>query len=72
MAEIHDGGYAFPTGTFGGLSKRDYFAGQALVAIGDLVSFSDPNFTAATMRVIAKHCYAFADAMIAEREEDNG
>jgi len=47
-----------------GMTLRDYFAGQALT--GWLARLA-PNSVTDT-RVVAKDAYAFADAMLAERE----
>lgn len=48
--------------TVGGMSLRDWFAGQALA--GSSVSeFADDQF-----RLLAKRSYAIADAMIAARQ----
>jgi hypothetical protein len=61
---------AFPTTHYGaGMTLRDYFAGQALVGI-----FANPNGTAGSWQVAAKHAYLSADAMLAERtkEQSNG
>ncbi len=67
-AKINDGGPAFPTPTpdstdgrayDGGMSLRDYFAGQALPKA---VEFgASPEST-------AQRCYAIANAMIATRK----
>ena len=43
-----------------GMSLRDWLAGQALAAQGNRGS---------PLALIAKECYALADAMIAEREK---
>lgn len=50
----------------GGMSLRDYFAGQAL--IGDIATFTttDPTEYA---ECIAKRCYALADAMLKARQQ---
>lgn len=72
-----DGGPAFPHdkymkggdggwGTFahGGMSLRDWFAGQALSAL------VDPEDDGATHPdVFAEHAYSIADAMLAAREQ---
>lgn len=59
------GGSAFPhqweDGTFtSGISKRDWFAGQALIGLAQGDSFP---------RDIAKRAYEIADAMMQERSE---
>lgn len=51
--------------TSGGMSLRDYFAGQALVAcvtIGERLNVSTTS--------IVRNAYAIADAMIAERKKE--
>lgn len=61
MAEIKDGGPAFPTGTFAdeGMSLRDWFAGQAL-ASGQCEGDCPDS--------LAELCYRIADAMLKARE----
>ena len=56
-----DGGERWENGPQGGMTLRDYFAGQwlATIAIG-------PG-TAVTPAQIATDCYRMADAMLAER-----
>ena len=68
-----DGGQAFPMidvqidgqaiGS-AGMSMRDWFAGQALVAMPHIGEGSDLNF-----RAIAHDCYLMADAMLKARAE---
>lgn len=72
-----DGGSAFPTGGThthrdgsvmsvdfrGGMTLRDYFAGQALVGT---LSLSAPLIDTET---VVADAYAIADAMLAEREK---
>ena len=48
----------------GGLTVRDWFAGQALVAIGAADMRSEMPIVPETM---ARNAYALADAMMAER-----
>ena len=48
----------------GGMSLRDWFAGQALYGLFSCISQA-PN------EVIARQAYAMADAMIAERKSRN-
>lgn len=60
-----DGGAAFGhgdrvNGGSEGMSLRDWFAGQALIAIADDCGMTDKE--------IAKRCYQRADAMIAARK----
>ena len=77
----NDGGPAFPWGDppRGGMSLRDYFAAAALT--GNLASVTPES--AANIRQLAKDnnmklvelearvAYAYADAMLAEREKVN-
>ena len=58
----NDGGKAYPTssGCNGGLTIRDYFAGQAMSRLA--ATFLEPDKLAAA-------CYARADAMLVEREK---
>lgn len=85
MAETkNDGGPAFPEtnyfdekpiGSYGGMSLRDYFAGQALAltqsrenvmaiaAAGDREGVNDPTIALAAV------CYRIADNMLAERRK---
>lgn len=63
LLQQSDGGPAFPQQgglivTMPGMSLRDYFAGQALTAIG-AIDITDDK--------IAEACYAIADAMLRER-----
>lgn len=76
MSEIKDGGPAFPIpiscdagggiqeSRFAGMSLRDWFAGMALC--GDLGFGIGPDNRPPVKA--AKAAYAYADAMIAERE----
>lgn len=52
----------------GGMSLRDWFAGQAL--IGYLAETKHPDN--ATPSIVAKWCYANADAMLAEKRRREG
>ncbi len=79
---INDGGPAFPAPMFtrqadgmpmcpqefglGGMSLRDYFAGQALAAM------PDEFMTSQTESVVAIVSYGLADAMMAARERKGG
>ena len=76
MTERTDGGYAFPQYACvgevelaeGGLSIRDWFAGQA---IGPLLQMSKSILTAGGKnpeRILAIAAYKIADAMISERD----
>lgn len=69
MSEKNDGGLAHPN-----LTMRDYFAGQALIAVAS--EMMRDSITTQTLagrhnmgvdEVIAATAYEFADAMIAER-----
>ncbi|MDR6954197.1 hypothetical protein J2X65_003565 [Ancylobacter sp. 3268] len=56
-------GYPYPSA---GLSKREWFAGLALIQHANLITLTKDNpFVRAQMNVIAEICYAQADAMIA-------
>lgn len=69
----NDGGPAFPVDlvdvhTKSGMSLRDWFAGQAL--IGGLAQMAHPSIDMSydiDTTKMATSCYAFADAMLAER-----
>lgn len=71
--EKNNGGSAFPNGETvgqcsvitGGMTLRDYFAGQAMAGM----LASETNGTAYNRQTIANLCYGVADAMIAEREK---
>jgi len=52
----------FTTTVIPGMDLRDYFAGQALVGILSCYGVGDEN---------AKDAYVIADAMLAERKEQN-
>ncbi len=73
MTPVKDGGPAFPHQrqmvnadtyaeiTQGGMTIRDYFAGQALAGLSlTLNNHADPEY-------IAKLCFSAADAMLKER-----
>ena len=67
---IDDGGAAFPSlyprsdeDGRQGMSLRDWFAGQRCIAI------RLEDFNKWTSHGLARHCYDFADAMIAARNE---
>jgi hypothetical protein len=77
MTQKPDGGPAYPQSetlyddgaelvrtSHGGMSLRDYFAGQALAGL-----MADPETTESKDNV-ALWCYRYADAMIAAREAD--
>lgn len=85
MSKRNDGGAAFPStdyldekaiGSSLGMSMRDYFAGQALIAFSTLLTMiTGANVSNVKMQndgvidepFIAKQAYAIADAMLAER-----
>jgi len=77
MSHKDTGGDAFPfsTGThvFKGMTLRDHFAGQALIAIlSSDISNADPTDEEKAMKIpefVAHRCYLFADAMIKERNK---
>lgn len=75
-----DGGSAFPAKTpdshpgfrHGGMSLRDWFAGQALLMVGTLVGAESITHVAAKRSLtigetVAGMAYDVADAMLAER-----
>lgn len=73
MSETKDGGPAFPQslapeGPFGGMSIRDWYAGQVMAGMyaGGVVAggFASPTGREANARL----AYLQADAMLAERE----
>lgn len=67
--EIKDGGQAFPVKDHWvqhGMSLRDYFAGQALIG---LLSASTDELNWHVQNTV-NAAYRFADAMLAERGED--
>lgn len=85
MAEIKDGGPAFPDGTTNewgyaeskGLSKRDYFAAKAMLGMmSGQVRWADmgvePRNGCSVMENSAWVAYAMADAMLKAREVQNG
>lgn len=60
---IDDGGFAFPSEPDAdacGMTRRDYFAGQALASY-----LANPEGWRAKPDIIARDCYAIADAFIA-------
>ncbi len=76
MENKNDGGPAFPTcidmGHVHGMSLRDYFAGQAIVA---LIVSADRAFQerytqeAPTIREVVSDAFRYADEMLAQREK---
>ena len=78
MNEKPDGGFVHPTGYSigdrsmlqGGMTLRDYFAGQAMTAIDIDALVREAGMGAdAAVSHRARLCYAFADAMIAARDK---
>jgi hypothetical protein len=68
VSKPYDGGPAFGTTDrtmHGGMTLRDWFAGQALA--GYLAMHSDPECGTPERERTAVVCYQFADAMLAER-----
>jgi hypothetical protein len=66
MVELIDGGPAFPAQNnkgfrSGGMSLREWFAGQALAGLIERSNESN--------EVLAETCFAVADAMMAARAE---
>lgn len=59
-AELIDGSYALVT--YAGMSLRDYFAGQAMLGQLSFGKCADMSADA-----VAGYAYAYADAMLAER-----
>jgi len=69
MNERDDGPNAFPVWTVesamsGGMSLRDYFAGQALAGMS-----AHPNIGEVSSEKLAHWAYDQADAMLAERRK---
>jgi hypothetical protein len=69
MSNKNTGGPAFPyqldqTGCFSyGMTLRDYFAGQALIGLGESINmFSNRS-------VAAEAAFSIADAMLSERDK---
>lgn len=72
MSEINDGGSAFPCppmrgcGPDPGMSLREYFAGQALIALGPkYIAEKHEGYCAG---YYSRECYEIADAMLRARE----
>lgn len=66
MTDIKDGGPAFPTSTaaegpFGGMTLRDWFAGQALIGL------LHPGWEKNSLEA-PRQAYLIADVMLAERD----
>ena len=61
---INDGGPAFPrpmVAAAPGMTLRDWFAGQALAGMVK-------NYSIKEAKLLARHCYEHADAMLEARE----
>lgn len=79
MSKINDGGPAFPKtyGVSNGMTLRDWFAGQMLCGFGAAFAnmIADDGASVEAMEPAAKGmaltAYAFADAMLAERERSS-
>ncbi|EIX9605502.1 hypothetical protein ACK2X8_002084 [Klebsiella variicola] len=70
MSKENNGGPAYPTQGYEGLTLRDYFAGQAMQ--GWLASYPESEqHPVATHRenMVAELSYLMADAMLKAREE---
>ncbi|WP_050885295.1 hypothetical protein [Klebsiella pneumoniae] len=70
MSKENNGGPAYPTQGYEGLTLRDYFAGQAMQ--GWLASYPESDqHPVATHRenMVAELSYLMADAMLKAREE---
>lgn len=73
--KMNDGGPAFPhmkaeghNDYAAGLSLRDWFAGQALVAMSIAAPYSDTARSADYQQAVSAAAYAYADAMLAARK----
>ncbi len=83
MSEEENGGPAFPQnlpddfvwrlpGNPGGMSLRDYFAGQAIIGLvghGNNVESEKYDPAATIADVVAGHAYFIADAMLKARQK---
>jgi hypothetical protein len=56
--------------TSGGMTLRDWFAGQALTLFPRIRDYEELKYGYAALPEFAKFAYAMADAMLAAREED--
>ena len=75
----NDGGPAFPVGydDDGGMSLRDYFAGQALAGLMSSAEPDQPDQPETLQahedrRLYAEAAYRVADAMLEAREQEGG
>lgn len=55
---------------FAGMSLRDWFAGQAMTAVGALVTAGQHQLPAPGPQGFASECYDLADAMLAARKAE--
>lgn len=58
--------YVHPVGEYPGMTLRDYFAGQALIALA--IQYKDVRLSAGAL---AHDAYRIADAMIHESSKEN-
>jgi hypothetical protein len=77
MSNINNGGPAFPESTsaegpYGGMSLRDWFAGQALTGIVTLAGNLGTRGAETLAEAAARQAYAAADAMLAKRSQTEG
>lgn len=73
MTDTKDGGPAFPHGPYvqcDGMSLRDYFAGQALVALTRCYAAGEVD--GYLLRMVAADAYTLADAMLEQRMKGQG
>lgn len=64
---IGNGGKAFPSGSSGGMTLRDYFAAQAMNGLLSLAAQIKTEVGESIATSVAKQSYAAADAMLAAR-----
>jgi hypothetical protein len=80
MSAANDGGFAFPQhetkngnvvpdeyGGYGGMSLRDWFAGQAQNMVSVPIEDDDWAYNAEQAEKVARWAYLMADAMLASR-----
>lgn len=68
MSKENNGGPAYPTQGYEGLTVRDYFAAKAMQAMISNPSIID-NDSDGAVNYAASASYKFADAMLKAREE---
>ena len=70
---LRDNGWRDEWLAVGGMSLRDYFAGQALAAVIDVYRFDNGGGIGSEHlpRNVAAHAYRLADAMLAERIKES-